>query len=337
MITEIYAAFNPAIYEINKNSGIYGVTLFLDRRRIDIDVEYFNDKAEVDIAKYARHYFVQEPLLTNESIQLNRLFVAEWGLMGRTNKVSIDLINKHYFINAVVQVGESPDLIHERGTFRTDFKRLKKYKGYELSVGCIGFYDSKKSQSTFVSERKAIGSPFLYRLVEFESPHFVYNVLDDFREIVIAAVINGSFTSRTIMPIDIVKCIPNNPFYVRWVNQKGGYDYWMFAGRQKFENKTENRKIFNPYFSDITNVNKTREIYDMECKESVVVGAENVSDEDFLPLRKLVYSPLIEWWDERRSKWIRLFVSDYDSAYDTRNSSHKIEITFDLPDIQLQF
>jgi len=130
---------------------------------------------------------------------------------------------------------------------------------------------------------------------------------------------------------------PENPFYVRWINQQGGYDSWMFSYRQFFSKSISNQQSFSPVVFDQSAVSGFSNVYAMQGSEQVRVGAAGLTSNEFDCISKLIYSPKIEWWNEKTSTWINLIVSNGNSERDNHNVLGELEFTFNLPEPQLQF
>lgn len=144
-----------------------------------------------------------------------------------------------------------------------------------------------------------------------------------------------SLDSSTDIPIE-EGCVPVSPFYVRWLNAQGGVDYWMFSRAQEHNpsvSKTDTYDVYTEY-PDIAPTN--RQAYGITTKNSITVGAEGVGD-NWDVLKGLPFSPIIQWYNEKLSKWIGLTVAKYDGSIRLDHYTHSIEIKFDLPTINTQF
>lgn len=130
---------------------------------------------------------------------------------------------------------------------------------------------------------------------------------------------------------------PENPFYVRWINQQGGYDSWMFSYRQFFSKSISNQQSFSPVVLDQSAVSGFSKVYAMQGSEQVRVGAAGLTANEFDCISKLIYSPKIEWWNESTSTWINLIVANGNNERDNHNVLGELEFTFNLPEPQLQF
>ena len=62
---------------------------------------------------------------------------------------------------------------------------------------------------------------------------------------------------KNILPVECKECVPQSPFYVRWLNRFGGLDYWMFELRQEFKRKQSSYEDFEPYITDYSQASGT--------------------------------------------------------------------------------
>lgn len=134
-----------------------------------------------------------------------------------------------------------------------------------------------------------------------------------------------------------VRCVPPAPFYVRWVNTLGGVDYWMFAKSQQFAPSVGGTTLAERYVADPATATSNRQPYAITTTNAVTVGAEGIPTEAWEALRRLPFSPLIEWWNEKTGKWVRVTVAKYDGKYLTDHTTHSLEVEFNLPAINTQF
>lgn len=276
------AAFNPCYIEIEPNTGLTGETRRVyfsgeDGTKFTINMADVSGKGVVyiDISQYVRRLFKSNiNKVDNSPLYADRLFRYKWTISVMNEVQELLTYAQGTAINAVVQVSEDPDLTKQRGTFRTEFPDLRKYKGYELTVGII--------PPPATDGRPSIND--LYIEHEEYVDHCIFNVTGQ------SELTLGIEKQNWVGPFNVVLkklavehvfCTPNNPFYVRWINQMGGYDYWMFGKRQVFTHKTENKKTFRPYISNILKAQTTTELYKFDVTEQVVVGAEQLKNEYF--------------------------------------------------------
>lgn len=129
-------------------------------------------------------------------------------------------------------------------------------------------------------------------------------------------------------------CIPDNPFYIRWINEKGGYDFWMFKAYPSAEQEIEDIINTLPYPSDQYRIwHRASAI----GRKRITVGDGLLTREEFECLKFIPRSPLVEWYDESVGKWQTVVFEDSISVtWNSRSGLGDIEYTFTLPPIRLQ-
>ena len=130
-------------------------------------------------------------------------------------------------------------------------------------------------------------------------------------------------------------CIPRNPFYVRWINRYGGWDYWMFSKRQTFEREIKNLQTFNPYISDYSIVDGTTVVIDKTVESKLTIGAEGLTATEWNLLSFIADSVLVQWYNEDSRSWIEIIVEKTKLEMQTDNALHGMEFTIQLPTPQL--
>jgi hypothetical protein len=135
------------------------------------------------------------------------------------------------------------------------------------------------------------------------------------------------------------QCTPENPLYVRWINDLGGYEYQMFDQRKVYEYFAEDYVDFYPYIEDTTMGLRSREIINIgSIRNTVRVGLEQLERKDFDRIRKLIYSPKIDWYDIGLEKWFGITIgSDPTEIWDSGTSKGTVEFIFRLNDTLVQF
>ena len=73
----------------------------------------------------------------------------------------------------------------------------------------------------------------------------------------------------------------------------------------------------------------------LEIEEEVTVGASQITEEEYEVVSALLYSTFVQWYDESKGKWIDV-IPDGEASFVTGSPRTDIEITFILPDRQLQ-
>lgn len=355
----IHTAFNPVVLQLSTT---------------DPD-ELFNEYVRVYLRANGKSVLLERELFNNITTfnlsgPLKRLFdeglyptIPEAGYLEREGILSfvydIDIDVREGFVNipgllalnAVSQIGYSSDLTTLGQKFLTGFGKLKKYEGYPLSVAFLN--PEKNSYINFngvtINPEGAV-----------TDPHFVISIPDEANSVSVSGVslieplvtnfgwdittnsdeqiyvrINTSGIPVMNIPVDH-PCLPDSPFYVRWISRTGGWEYWMFSFRQSVEKEAASPMFAYPYILDQSTVKSDSNLIGMEGSEKITAGAQ-IGNDEFDVISGIIYSPRIEWYNKEAGKWIILTVDSSSIAKDTREESQSIEITFLLPTPQLQF
>lgn len=131
--------------------------------------------------------------------------------------------------------------------------------------------------------------------------------------------------------------VPCNPFYIRWINQKGGWDTYMFEQHKKYTQEVDRGDQYvlanarDPYTSE------TRGELAPEFKNIVQAGAEQLDENDFNLLKGIAISPLVQVYDYQIATWQRVLVNDTDLTWDTKTPRNTVSYEFQLIDEQTQW
>lgn len=131
--------------------------------------------------------------------------------------------------------------------------------------------------------------------------------------------------------------VPCNPFYIRWINQKGGWDTYMFEQHKKYTQEVDRGDQYvlanfrNPYAS------QTRGELAPEFKNIVQAGAEQLDENDFNLLKGIALSPLVQVYNYQIGVWQRVLVDDTDLTWDTKAPRNTVSYEFQLIDEQTQW
>lgn len=124
------------------------------------------------------------------------------------------------------------------------------------------------------------------------------------------------------------KCLPEYPVYIRWINPRGGYEYYMFTGRKIFDRDIERG---DTYIIGGTNGIDARETWgegELENKEIISCGAENLTRDEFDYLSGVSLSPLVEVYNKKREVFERLIVQDSENTWDSGSSRGSLSFEF---------
>lgn len=131
--------------------------------------------------------------------------------------------------------------------------------------------------------------------------------------------------------------VPCNPFYIRWINRKGGWDTYMFEQNKKYTQEVDRGDQYvlanarDPYLSE------TRGELAPEFKNIVQAGAEQLDENDFNLLKGVALSPLVQVYKYELGQWQRVLVDDTDLTWDTKTPRNTVSYEFQLIDEQTQW
>lgn len=131
--------------------------------------------------------------------------------------------------------------------------------------------------------------------------------------------------------------VPCNPFYIRWINQKGGWDTYMFEQHKKYTQEVDRGDQYvlanarDPYTPE------TRGELAPEVKNIVQAGAEQLDENDFNLLKGIALSPLVQVYNYSIGEWQRVLVNDTDLTWDTKTPRNTVSYEFQLIDEQTQW
>lgn len=131
--------------------------------------------------------------------------------------------------------------------------------------------------------------------------------------------------------------VPCNPFYIRWINRKGGWDTYMFEQHKKYTQEVDRGDQYilanarDPYASE------TRGALAPEVKNIVQAGAEQLDENDFNLLKGIALSPLVQVYNYTIGSWQRVLVDDTDLTWDTKAPRNTVSYEFRLIDEQTQW
>ena len=131
--------------------------------------------------------------------------------------------------------------------------------------------------------------------------------------------------------------IPCNPFYIRWINQKGGWDTYMFEQHKKYTQEVDRGDQYVLANSRDPYASQTRGELAPEFKNIVQAGAEQLDENDFNLLKGIALSPLVQRYNRSVKAWQRVLVNDTDLTWDTKTPRNTVSYEFQLIDEQTQW
>lgn len=220
---------------------------------------------------------------------------------------------------------------------------VKKYYGYPYFVTLFPKGVSGIGPATSVDVRvKIVGIeeedqfdissrlniPLVY---EFEDENF------DGADYVKLGLSGGVFPRKAWNIVFVDTEVPCNPFYIRWINRKGGWDTYMFEQHKKYTQEVDRGDQYvlanarDPYTSE------TRGELAPEFKNIVQAGAEQLDENDFNLLKGIALSPLVQVYNYQIGAWQRVLVDDTDLTWGTKAPRNTVSYEFQLIDEQTQW
>jgi hypothetical protein len=160
---------------------------------------------------------------------------------------------------------------------------------------------------------------------------------EDGADYVKLSIFGRAFADKAWNIIFVDTEVPCNPFYVRWINRKGGWDTYMFEQHKKYTQKVDRGDQYvlanarDPYASE------TRGGLAPEVKNIVQAGAEQLDENDFNLLEGIALSPLVQVYNYQIRAWQRVLVDDTDLTWDTKAPRNTVSYEFQLIDEQTQW
>lgn len=147
----------------------------------------------------------------------------------------------------------------------------------------------------------------------------------------------GEYSSQAWNIIFVYTEVPCNPFYIRWINQKGGWDTYMFEQHKKYTQEVDRGDQYVLANSRDPYASQTRGELAPELKNIVQAGAEQLDENDFNLLKGIALSPLVQRYNDSIGVWQRVLVNDTDLTWDTKTPRNTVSYEFQLIDEQIQW
>ena len=122
------------------------------------------------------------------------------------------------------------------------------------------------------------------------------------------------------------KRVPAHPFYVRWINELGGYDYHMFSCNQNHTYELASQTTY-----DMNDGDGQQVVLDKTGNNTIEVSSGLVTRQNAIAIAKLVLSPDIRWYDEQAGQWIRITAQAQSFSLKTEQPTSEVVLKFILP------
>lgn len=193
-----------------------------------------------------------------------------------------------------------------------------------VRVKTYGFAEKRFDIST------RLNIPLVY---EFEDP----DASEDEADYVKLRPSAEEYSSQAWNIIFVYTEVPCNPFYIRWINQKGGWDTYMFEQHKKYTQEVDRGDQYVLANSGDPYASQTRGELAPEFKNIVQAGAEQLDENDFNLLKGIALSPLVQRYNDSIGIWQRVLVNDTDLTWDTKTPRNTVSYKFQLIDEQTQW
>lgn len=216
---------------------------------------------------------------------------------------------------------------------------VKKYYGYPYYVTLFprGFMGSPSiAMSVDVWVKLHDGVENLFEISTRLSIPLVYEFEDDADYVKLRLPVSA-YSSQAWNIIFVDTEVPCNPFYIRWINQKGGWDTYMFEQHKKYTQEVDRGDQYVLANSRDPYASQTRGELAPEFKNIVQAGAEQLDENDFNLLKGIALSPLVQRFNDSIGVWQRVLVNDTDLTWDTKTPRNTVSYEFQLIDEQTQW
>lgn len=216
---------------------------------------------------------------------------------------------------------------------------VKKYYGYPYYVtlfprGFVGSLNTATSVDVWVKLHD--GAENQFEISTRLSIPLVYEFEDEADYVKLRLPISA-YSSQAWKIIFVNTEVPCNPFYIRWINQKGGWDTYMFEQHKKYTQEVDRGDQYVLANSRDPYASQTRGELAPEFKNIVQAGAEQLDENDFNLLKGIALSPLVQRYNDSVGAWQRVLVNDTDLTWDTKTPRNTVSYEFQLIDEQTQW
>lgn len=216
---------------------------------------------------------------------------------------------------------------------------VKKYYGYPYYVtlfprGFVGSPNIATSVDVWVKLYDGVENQF--EISTRLSIPLVYESEDEADYVKLGLPVSA-YSSQAWKIIFVNTEVPCNPFYIRWINQKGGWDTYMFEQHKKYTQEVDRGDQYVLANSRGPYASQTRGELAPEFKNIVQAGAGQLDENDFNLLKGIALSPLVQRYNYSVRAWQRVLINDTDLTWDTKTPRNTVSYEFQLIDEQTQW
>lgn len=335
--------------KVSKESGGSDYTLYVDT---------FNNAGSVDISQYVRTYFKDE-YNTSKQASLGGTAITVHSLGLLCASMFIDTTKKVFLRGMRFLLEKSRNL---RDKPISVMQKIIIYKGLERYVSFIPgaeMYVDIFGKSLSINDSQDMGDSGLSHIsIDFSTltaaePLFLTfsdmplgdNIitesgkltLDSVKNEIVSEANTAEMGSIKRFPVE-VRDVPEHPFYVRWTNRYGGYDYWMFSCVHKKEWELSEQEVAVSYYEDVAATSSAGIIktFGQKYGHKVTAMAGALEDDQFEAIRDMVFADIIEvrmGIDDTRfnQSWQRVYIDKTSISKMSESPRTDVELTFNIP------
>jgi len=142
--------------------------------------------------------------------------------------------------------------------------------------------------------------------------------------------------------VNIQRTCPRDPFFISWLNSKGGREHWLFGQVQTHGIDTQTGNTANKYSSDLSTQRGNLDELSKNA-QNFIVGQSLANQSEIDALKNMLYSLNVELllnpttWQSEGPKWMQVYPRTGSFVlFETAEVFPLIEITFDLSTVNNQ-
>lgn len=333
-----YAAFSPAKLGVTTSTGETSLAITVkteaDALLATIDREFFSNAFEVDMSDAIMRYLFVSTLTevgsnATAAVYLDYLLHCPYKL---TIPVWAGTYQKYTAVNAVLEPGvdEATFMSTWRNKILTKFSKIYWWPGYTEHTRLAVLVGKHALDMTF-----HIGGGDVVR--GLDSADITYDRvvsvnLDPGAVPIEIGLSDGGTDLKTVEE----KCIPDSPCFIRWINDVGGWDSWLFSGKQVYTSELADQEVFRKRVG--TNLELANNIYMIAGARTDIlqVGVQGISNADAEVIKQLTFSPLIQVLNSAHSGWSTITIKEATPIIDTSETLQAFDFSFNLPPREVQ-
>lgn len=350
---------NPLMVKVS-GAGRQTVTISKESDGNDyaLYVETFKLSGSVDISQYVRTYLNGE-YSTSDNAELGETEIEFEEISILHASVFIGTTQRVFLRGMRFLLEKTRDLSYRPLTI---MQKIIVYKGINRYVSFLpipGMYVDIFGQSLSINGSQDMGNSGCNHLsIDFAKlkavePLFITfsdmplgdNIVTESGKLTIDSVKNEIVSEANTQTMGVVKRfpvevkdVPEHPFYVRWTNRYGGYDYWMFSCVHQKEWELSEQEVALSYYEDVDAVYSADVVktFGQKYSHKVTAMAGALEDDQFEAIRDMVFADIIEvrmGIDDTRFNtwWQRITLEKTSISKMSESPRTDVELTFNIP------